>query len=557
MTLSKVSLLLATCLIVPSSVTIGASSASASRRSADRPLAAARTCSKPPGAPGRAARGSPGTSPAGRGARTAALPPQSAGTFARDVLAEAVIPPGAVLTKIQRGSALAAPLASPAVKQQTDLDDAYKVGRSVSSVLAFEITHLPRGAHLLGTGSNCSGGTVSPFVLESVPVSGGHEFNAMLAVGITPTGKNSSLLRVDAQTVWVASRSAAEKAQRNSVLKLTILGSSPARGNVTVLLRGAQEQAVTSRLNSLPLAAATQCAERDPLYQLRYTNPSASFLATGYGCSDTVLVQADGRASAPLHDRGLSLIGLMNGFLPSTERIPRNNSAGGWAGWVNVSPPTGKSYQSSFAEWTVPSVSCDPFEMAGASEWTGVDGFNESTVEQLGTQSDCVVGTGTFAAWFELFGTPISGGFQVDLPDADHVHPGDLISAQVVAGQGSGGSGFPGLGMYLFNMVNFTEHWSWSTLTAAVSPAPPDQTAEWIVEQPSCFWVCQALAVYGKVRFTDMDMSLSTFAYPFGPIFPPSTFPGFSVNLVTDGTLKETGSPLVKGNEEDVSWVHR
>ena len=499
-------------------------------------------------------------------------PPGSAGAFARDVLREAVIPPGSVRAVIGRRSILAAPAARPGIKGLTDLYRAYKIARPVSVVEAYEKRHLPRGARLAGIGRNCREGAISYFILLSVPVAGTHENSAGLAIGIASLGPRSSLLRVDAQVVWVASRSAAEKAPAAARLRLTIFRSNQFGGNVTVTLAGASEREVTGLLNSFPVGAASECAERDPLYQLDYASPGSDFRATGYGCAGSVLVAVDRRAAAPLQDRKLSLVSLMNRLLPARLQISRNNSAGGWAGWVDVSPPPppvgGGQYESAFANWTVPKVSCDPFEMAGASEWVGIDGFGESTVEQAGTQSDCVLGQGTYAAWWELFGTPVQGGLQVDLPGDDHIHPGDHVSVLVVAGHGSGDPSlfFPGEGTYLFTFENFTEHWGYQVIEpapGALTPSPPNLTAEWIVEQPSCFWVCQALAQFGTVAFTGMSLSLNTQDYPFGGTFPPGDmslpgpFSGSAQSLTTDGTLKATGSSLVGGNAEVVTFVHK
>lgn len=539
--------------------TVPGAASAASPRAAARPSAASSGCPKAR----TTGRGSDAR-PAGAAFDARAKAPGSARAFARDVLGEAVIPPGSVRTTIGRQSILATPVASPAVKGLTDLNHAYKVARPESGVLAFEKAHLPRGTHLAAIGRNCHKGATSNFILLSVPVAGSHEYSAGLAIGIVPLTARSSLLRVDAQVVWEASRPASEKAQASAALQLTVFRSNQVGGNLTVTIRGAHERAVTGLLNSMPLGAPSQCAERDPLYQLDYVSPSSSFRATGYGCAGTVLAAVDGRAAAPLHDGNLGLVRLLNSFLSARLQISRNNSAGGWGGWVNVSPPSPPGqYESAFANWTVPKVNCDFLEMAGASEWVGLDGFGGSTVEQAGTQSDCVLGQGTYAAWWELFGTPIEGGSQVDLPGDDHIHPGDRVSVTVVAGHGPGDSSlfYPGQGTYLFTFVNFTESWGFQVIEpmkGALSPSPPNVTAEWIVEQPSCFWVCQALANYGLVSFTGMFLTLNKLDYPFGSTFPPSMFSGLAVSLVTGSTLKETGSSLSSGGtREVVTFVHK
>jgi hypothetical protein len=159
----------------------------------------------------------------------------------------------------------------------------------------------------------------------------------------------------------------------------------------------------------------------------------------------------------------------------------------------------------------------------------------------------------------------VNGGAWVYLPSFDHVHPGDHMFGEVVAGQGSGGGGFPGgptfpaAGQYLFFQVNTPEGWSFWAIEPPkpLAVPPPDQTAEYIVEQPSCFWICQALAQYGQVTFTQMGLSENELAFPFGSVSSPAIFPGFSRNLMTGSTLKETGAPLVGGNQETVTWLHK
>jgi hypothetical protein len=277
-------------------------------------------------------------------------------------------------------------------------------------------------------------------------------------------------------------------------------------------------------------------------------------------------VDLNGRPAALLHDGSLSLVRLINGFLPPALQIGRNNmNSGNWAGWVSVNPPSPPGqYEVASGEWTVPKISCDFLELAADSEWVGIDGWGESTVEQAGTDTYCEAGQGTYWAWWELFGTPVNGGEEVGLPGSYHVHPGDRVSVTVVAGHGSGDAAldFPGEGTYLFDIANLTEGWHFQVIEPESEPLKPslqNLTAEWIVEQPGCFWACQALAQYGQVTFTDMALTTNQFDYPFGTPSAPLMFQGFPVDLVSGGTLKETGSPLsgATGNSETVTFLHK
>jgi hypothetical protein len=577
--LGRLSLILAACLCLTAGLSIFAGPTLAARRpahAAGKTPAVSTRCPGPDKGAGSAvlAQGlEPGrTLPSAEPAR--ARRPRTAREFARNVLAEAAIPRSSVHTTISPKSILAAPVETPAIKGLTDLHHAYKVHQTAAAVLAYEKRHLPRGARLAGIGRNCDHGKDANVVLLSVPVSGSHEYSATLALGVAALGKHSALLRVDAQVSWVASRPAAERPPAGGVLQLTFQGS-PAVGQVQVTLSAAQQRAVTKLLNSLPIGAAAQCAERDPLYQLQYISASGSpaFSADGYGCAGTVLASVKGRTVAPLHDRNLSLVRLIDSFRPGGQTIFGTVSSGNWAGWTITPPPAPRRFQVASATWNVPAVSCDPFEMAAASEWVGIDGTgaHASTVEQAGTETDCVLGQGTYHPWWELFGWPnrsdINDGAAVYLSGDLHIHPGDIVSVEVVAGQGSGGAGFPGANQYLFSLANLTEHWSTTMLQPPVtplsSPVPPNQSVEWIVEQPSCFWTCQALAQYGHVTFNGMDLGLDTFAFPFGAIFPPGDpnppgpFNGQESDLISGSTVKATGSPLLNENEELVTWLHK
>ena len=60
-------------------------------------------------------------------------------------------------------------------------------------------------------------------------------------------------------------------------------------------------------------------------------------------------------------------------------------------------------YTSVLASWTQPAVDCGMTPNAYSSFWVGLDGDTSSTVEQIGTDSDCINGTPTYYAWYELY----------------------------------------------------------------------------------------------------------------------------------------------------------
>ena len=60
------------------------------------------------------------------------------------------------------------------------------------------------------------------------------------------------------------------------------------------------------------------------------------------------------------------------------------------------------------AHWTQPDVvgSCPKKKLQLAAFFVGIDGYNSGTVEQIGTEVDCVNGAPTHYAWYEMYPAP-------------------------------------------------------------------------------------------------------------------------------------------------------
>jgi len=66
---------------------------------------------------------------------------------------------------------------------------------------------------------------------------------------------------------------------------------------------------------------------------------------------------------------------------PTTKTTSPN-----WAGYV----ATGGPYTDASGSWTVPTANCANAVGTDSATWVGIDGSNNSTVEQIGTDSNCV-----------------------------------------------------------------------------------------------------------------------------------------------------------------------
>ncbi len=173
--------------------------------------------------------------------------------------------------------------------------------------------------------------------------------------------------------------------------------------------------------------------------------------------------------------------------------------SGNWSGYVD----SGGTFTAVSGDWTVPAVTCAAGENAYSSAWIGIDGDPSSTVEQDGTESDCLNGTPSYDAWYEMYGDPaVNGGDEVVLSPASTypVYPGDAMSASVKVAKSVAGS------TWTLEITDSTEGWTYSTAIASPSPAPAQSSAEWIVERPEiCLVKCSptSLADFGTVTFTN------------------------------------------------------
>src|SRR5215472_3488086 len=73
------------------------------------------------------------------------------------------------------------------------------------------------------------------------------------------------------------------------------------------------------------------------------------------------------------------------------ERHGNQVTSSNWSGYAvtgakgSVSDVTGS--------WIVPTMDCSTTPTGYSAMWVGIDGYSSNTVEQIGTESDCVNGT--------------------------------------------------------------------------------------------------------------------------------------------------------------------
>src|SRR5262249_4327376 len=107
-----------------------------------------------------------------------------------------------------------------------------------------------------------------------------------------------------------------------------------------------------------------------------------------------------------------------------------------WSGYADVEGGS-KTISSVSGQWVIPYVQCPSgpyrFQDAFISNWVGIDGATDNTVEQLGSAAQCFEGVTYYYVWYEMFpaGTVEEGTLACINNNVDCPQPGDYISASV------------------------------------------------------------------------------------------------------------------------------
>jgi peptidase A4-like protein len=207
-----------------------------------------------------------------------------------------------------------------------------------------------------------------------------------------------------------------------------------------------------------------------------------------------------------------------------------------WSGYAATNLPNSGPVTGVIGTWTVPAVSGSS---GYSAVWVGIDGFDDGTVEQLGTMQ-AVVSQGRktakeYYAWVEMYPAPMQ-----ELPYS--VAPGDKITASVAYN----GATFT---------VSMTDVGKWTYMSQPIQVTANEMSAEWVVEAPSSQSGILPLADFGTVNFTGCGATISGATGPIG------IFNWDEVIMETGtgkrATVKALPSPLDStGSAFTVAWEH-
>jgi hypothetical protein len=186
--------------------------------------------------------------------------------------------------------------------------------------------------------------------------------------------------------------------------------------------------------------------------------------------------------------------GALPHVLAPNHRVPRSGSglaaataAIGWtsSNWSGYAVTSGAPYKTITGVWVVPKVAPTGTPSFSAA-WIGIDGFDNNSLIQAGTEEDYYLGSAHYSAWWT---TSDHGFVEQNIPTLT-VHPGDLMLCII------GQTATPGT--WAIILIDATTGQSFVKTTPY---AGPGDSAEWILEAPTVGSQVGQLAAYGATIF--------------------------------------------------------
>lgn len=193
-----------------------------------------------------------------------------------------------------------------------------------------------------------------------------------------------------------------------------------------------------------------------------------------------------------------------------------------WSGYAATG--ANGAFTSVTTTFTQPAVTCTSGDQY-SSFWVGLDGYSSNSVEQTGTEADCVGSIPEYSAWYEMYPK-----FPVTYTNT--VKPGDVITESVT---------FSGSKSYTLTLTDSTE--GWTKTTTASSSKGARSSAEVIAEAPYSGGVLP-LADFGKVSFSGSTVNGATLSSS-NPI---------GIDMVSSSGAAEATTGSLSGGSFSITW---
>jgi hypothetical protein len=77
------------------------------------------------------------------------------------------------------------------------------------------------------------------------------------------------------------------------------------------------------------------------------------------------------------------------------------STSSNWSGYAATA--TNNSFNTISSSWVQPAVNCSVIKTSYSAYWVGLDGYSDSTVEQIGSEANCINGAAQYYTWYEMY----------------------------------------------------------------------------------------------------------------------------------------------------------
>ncbi|MGB8352602.1 MAG: G1 family glutamic endopeptidase [Chthoniobacteraceae bacterium] len=181
----------------------------------------------------------------------------------------------------------------------------------------------------------------------------------------------------------------------------------------------------------------------------------------------------------------------------------RESTSGNWSGYAVPLEKSGETdvFSDIQGTWKIPTVTGMGRSAAYSSAWIGIDGYEDGTVEQIGSEQDWTGTKQQNYVWFEMYP---NGAYEITGFPAS---PGDSITAQVhylgLLKVQVGRNRTEEESVFQLTIENNTRNVSY-TVPESYTTIPEAElaSAEWVMEAPTGRQVLP-LANFGTINFSD------------------------------------------------------
>lgn len=211
-----------------------------------------------------------------------------------------------------------------------------------------------------------------------------------------------------------------------------------------------------------------------------------------------------------------------------------------WSGYVaetNLTKPATNSVTAVSGSWIVPAIKTSTNNTYCAI-WVGIDGYSNSTVEQIGTEHDCTNKKVQHYAWFEMYpgGSYSINGFPLK--------SGDVITASVT---------YTSKNVFTMILSNKTQKVTTTVPTNyTTSSTAKRQSAEWIVEAPYMNSILP-LANFGTVYLANCMATINGVS----GFMNKNTWASTALEMITTSGMAKDIPSIRSNGTISATWQHQ